>query len=200
MRTLTMLLMVLLSAGCALKSDEIRVASPAQHDAVVFDIDGTLTPGVYQIFTVREGAADAVRAFHDRGNKIIYLSARARIFQRFIPGWLKRNGFPDGAIHVPESSEDSRCPAAFKARILDLYTSRGWHVVSAYGDSCTDFRAYAAAKIEKGRVFALQREQGTQEGCACGNGCSCGTGLWEACWNGWSDNLQTIEALIQQNP
>ena len=53
--------------------------------AVIFDIDGTLTPCNACIFSERENASELVQAYADNGFKIIYLTARNVYFQFNIP-------------------------------------------------------------------------------------------------------------------
>ena len=124
--------------SCALLSFEIQKAPLKPGQAVVFDIDGTLTPSRLAIYTAREDAAKAVRVFADAGYKIIYLSARTQLFQSGIPNWLKENHFPEGSINVPQTDKDSSDHAAFKERVLNAYKKNGWTFVAAYGDSVTD--------------------------------------------------------------
>jgi len=165
---------------------EVQKAPLKPDKAVVFDIDGTLTPKVSAIFTVRDEAASAVQLFADEGYKIIYLSARITLFQANIPNWLKKNHFPEGSIHVPETSADRSDHAAFKKRILDIYKENGWRFVAAYGDSSTDFQAYAEAGINKNTVFALQRAGET----------SCQPGVWAKCFSSWSEQMDNIAQLV----
>jgi len=166
---------------------EVQKAPLKQDQAVVFDIDGTLTPKPSAIFTARDDAASAVRLYADKGYKIIYLSARIAIFQANIPNWLKENHFPEGSIHVPQTATDSSDHAAFKKRILDIYKANGWKLVAAYGDSSTDFQAYAEAGIKRNYVFALQRAGET----------SCQPGIWAKCFSSWSEQMDFIENLTQ---
>ncbi|WP_144375350.1 LNS2 domain-containing protein [Thiolapillus brandeum] len=182
MRLLAVLLMVLLISSCALPSYEVQKAPMRRDKAVVFDIDGTLTPTPMAIFTAREDAAEAVRAYADDGYKIIYLSARVRQLQSGIPGWLEAHHFPEGSIHVPQNPEDSSDPAAFKKRILDTYKARGWRLVAGFGDSSTDFQAYRDAGLQKNRIFALKHEGET----------SCQPGTWARCLNSWSEYLKEV--------
>lgn len=177
-----MLILIGCSSCAVLPVAEVPYASAAQSKAVVFDIDGTLTPNVQDIFGVRPDAARAVHAFADKGYKIVYLSARVKAFQGNIPGWLKKNGFPDSAIHVQETEEDDKDHAQFKTRKLREYQARGWTLEYAYGDSKTDFVAYANVKIPKERVFALQRATET----------SCQPGIWKECLKGWTGHIDSI--------
>src|SRR5258706_12493410 len=156
MRIPIVLLIVALFSSCA----HARPIPNAPHNgapAVVFDIDGTLTPRRLEFLEVRPDAAKAVHIFAKKGYKIIYLSARSEVNEKATFDWLKRKGFPDGSLHLGESVADARNPVEFKKRILLGFLARGWKLEFAYGDQSTDFKAYAAVKIPKQRVFALQR-------------------------------------------
>jgi hypothetical protein len=182
MRVFVSPLMVLLISSCALPSFEVQKAPARRDQAVVFDIDGTLTPNPLAVFTARQDAAKAVRAYASDGYKIIYLSARTRLLQSGIPGWLEAHHFPEGSIHVPQDSRDSSDPAAFKKRILDIYKTRGWRLVAGFGDSSTDFQAYVDAGLPNSRIFALKREGET----------SCQPGAWVRCLESWAEYLKEV--------
>jgi phosphatidate phosphatase PAH1 len=183
MRLSLALILILVISGCALKPDAIPPAPYAQAQAVVFDIDGTLTPDVMSIYSVRPEAAKAIRLYAEKGFTVIYLSARTKLFQSNIPGWLKKYDFPDGPIHVPETRADAGNHAAFKTRILKAYQDKGWILAYAYGDSTTDFEAYAAVGIPKAHIFALQRKDDTL----------CQPGSWNTCLKNWGEQLNFIE-------
>lgn len=171
------ILFFLLLAGCATLQSSTMQPSPKDGKAVVFDIDGTLTPRPVEIWSVRAGAADAVSGYADKGYMIVYLSARTPLLQSGIPEWLKKNGFPNGSVFVPESLKEANHPAQFKTGILQQLIAHGWRIVAAYGDSSTDFEAYAAVGIPKERIFALKRE----------GDCVCQTGTWSKCLDGWNE-------------
>lgn len=179
MRSLIILLAVMLYTGCALLPFDIQWAPPKYDEAVVFDIDGTLTPKPSAMNTVRDDAANAVRLYADKGYKIIYLSARIKLFQSRIPDWLKKNHFPVGSIHVPQTKIDSSDHSAFKKNILNRYKEKGWKFVAAFGDSSTDFEAYADVGIKKDQVFALKRVGKT----------SCQPGIWTMCFSSWTEQI-----------
>lgn len=157
-RSIAVLGLVVVLGGCALTPDQMKSASAPQVRAVVFDIDGTLTPNVLSVFKVRPYASKAVHLYADKGYEIIYLSARVKMLQSSIPGWLEKHDFPEGTLHVTETDADKNDHAYFKTRILNEYSSNGWKLSYAYGDSTTDFEAYAAAGIPEAHVFALQRK------------------------------------------
>jgi phosphatidate phosphatase PAH1 len=184
MRTIPLLAAIVLIAGCAQLPQVDVPAPPApQARAVVFDIDGTLTPGVYAVGEVRPDAAKAVRMYSDKGYRVIYLSTRINFLQSRIPAWLKDNGFPGpGNLHTSQNDEEHNNPAAFKARILKEYRARGWSLVGGYGDSSTDFQAYAEAGIKQDHVFAIRRR----------GEITCEWGKWQDCLQGWTDHLGFI--------
>lgn len=187
MRNIIILLALTLCSSCKLRTFDIQKAPLKPDQAVVFDIDGTLTPKPSAYSTARDDAARAALLYADNGYKIIYLTARRKIFQFVIPGWLKKNGFPEGSIQVTQTSADGSDHAAFKERLLEEYQQNGWHFIAAYGDSSTDFEAYSAVGIDKDRVFALRRA---------GEG-SCQPGIWALCLDSWSNHLQRITEIVK---
>jgi len=191
MRNLIILLAAVLCSSCAqLPLAAIPPATPKQAQAVVFDIDGTLTPHLLSIFEARIDAADAVRIFAEKGYKIIYLSTRSRWLQARIPGWLDKNGFPRGSLYLAQTDEDHRYPDVFKRQILQEFIDKGWNVEFAYGDSHTDFVAYALVRIPKERVFALLPKGET----------SCQPGDWKACLTGWAEHLDFVRKSVPSVP
>lgn len=190
----TKLFMVYAVLLCACDSQsppaEPPETGPAQQQAVVFDIDGTLTPKVHTIFRTRDGAAEIVGLMAKKGYRIVYLSARVKVLSAGIPAWLKENGFPDGRIFIAESGEEHRHPATFKAGVLKTLIEQGWALAYAYGDSSTDFEAYAAAGIPKDRVFALLRE-GEK---------TCQPGEWSACLAGWTGHVNFVRQSVPPVP
>ena len=182
MRNLVILLALVASTSCAPLPVVIPEAPFDHAKAVVFDIDGTLTPTPLKYWKARDDAANAVQLFSKEGYEIIYLSARITLLQRDIPGWLKENSFPDGRIYVTQTAEDRRDHAKFKARILRDIIAHGWVIGYAYGDSSTDFEAYAEVGIPRQHVFALRRE----------GDADCQPGVWNACLSGWTEYLDSV--------
>ena len=162
------------------------VANAHTDRAVVFDIDGTLTPNVFAIWLARHNAAASVQRYADAGFEIIYLSARVRMFQAGVDDWLTENGFPQGHLHLAVTDAAQDAPAQFKADVLNAYRARGWTIAAAYGDSTTDFEAYARAGIPADHVFALRRAF---------HG-SCKTGDWQGCYATWVDLQPMINGII----
>jgi len=183
MRLHLLIFTVLLISSCAQLPPADIPTAPKQHaSAVVFDIDGTLTPSPLKFWQPRDDAAKVVQNFADKGVKIFYLTARVTLLQSNIPDWLQEHGFPSGGIYVTQNAQDRNDHAQFKARILRELLAHGWKIEYAYGDSSTDFEAYAAVGIPKPHVFALLRA-GDKD---------CQPGVWQACLNGWSSYLNSL--------
>jgi len=157
-----------------------------QANAVVFDIDGTLTPSVSAVFEVRKDAAEAVRAYAEKGYKVIYLSTRVSWLSADIPDWLRKKGFPEGSVHVAQTREERNQPEVYKAGVLGAYVAHGWSLKYAYGDSSTDLAAYAEVGVPKEHVFVLLRRG--ESGCQ--------PGLAAACLGGWTEHLEFISASV----
>lgn len=149
---------------------------------VAVDIDGTLTPRDLAFTEVREGAAEALRLYAGKGYRIVYLTARVPVAQAGLPAWLQRHGFPAGPLHVAQTADERAHIERFKAEVLQAYRQRGWRLADAYGDSSTDFAAYASAGFGRERVFALRRQG--DEGCQ--------PGAYSRCLDGWTDQLGWI--------
>lgn len=173
--------------GCApIPPAEVPPPTPSQGHVVVLDIDGTLTPKDIDVFEPRLGAADALNALSRKGYKIVYLTTRIPLFQSGLQDWLRQNGFPPGGLHVAQTAEERDNAAKFKAQVLAAYAGAGWRLAYAYGDSSTDFTAYAEANIPRERVFALNRRGGN----------TCQDGIYQACLEGWVEHLTYIEREI----
>lgn len=187
MRRISLFVTATLLYGCALITPaEVPTAIPPTDRVVVFDIDGTLTPHNLSVYEARAGAAQAVSAFAAKGYKIVYLTTRVPLFQPGLPNWLKQNGFPDGMLHVAQTAAERAQADKFKSQVLSAYKQHGWRLAYAYGDSATDFRAYAEAGIPREHVFALKRA-GSQE---------CQDGLYQTCLGGWTEHLPYIESQV----
>ncbi len=187
MKRPTLIVAALLWSQMALAQD-IPAAHAGADRMVVFDIDGTLTPSVWAYRFARPRAADVVQAYARAGVRVIYLSARRRVFQHEMPEWLAEHGFPDAPLYLTATVEDRADNAAFKTRILTEWVDQGWHIVAAYGDSSTDFAAYGAAGIPAEHVFALRRFGYD----------TCLPGVYAGCHDGWADLAKGVPALIGQ--
>jgi phosphatidate phosphatase PAH1 len=183
----TSLFCALFLAACAqLPPAEIPSAPQTRAQVVVLDIDGTLTPEDWAFAEVRPAAAQTVTAYSAKGYTIVYLSVRIPGLQQDLPGWLDRNGFPRGTLHVAQTSEERNDAGAYKSAVLTQYVKQGWRLAYAYGDSWTDFQAYASAGMPKERVFALRRR--SQQNCQ--------PGVYKACLDGWQQQPLYVEREV----
>ncbi len=177
-----------LCSSCAqLPYTNVPNISSTQKKAVVFDIDGTLTPAVSGVFEVRDDAAEVVRAYAGKGYKIVYLSARVGWLSARLPDWLKKNNFPEGSIHVAQTRDERNHPDVYKTGILQAFVANGWSVEYAYGDSSSDLTAYAASGIPREHVFALLRRGES----------NCQPGIAAACLTGWMEHLNFVSASVR---
>lgn len=181
-KLIKLILLVVILCSCAFEPVQIPPAPNNSPLAVVFDIDGTLTPRPIEFLEARPDVARAVQLYSDKGYKIIYLSARFPGFEAGTRAWLKHKGFPDGIVRIAGKDGDVGHPDQFKTRVLQDFLDKGWRLGFAYGDSSTDFIAYAAVSIPRTHVFALRREGDT----------SCQSGTWEACLSGWGEHITFI--------
>ena len=161
-------------------------AQAQERRAVIFDIDGMLTPSVLAIDTVRDDAALAATHFADAGVAIIYLTARVPLFQDRVADWLDDNGFPPGQLYLTQTDADRDDHGAFKARVLATYAAEGWTFVAAFGDSSSDFAAYAEVGVPQQQVYALRRRGAWR----------CKEGAWQGCYDRWADLLPVIKATL----
>jgi hypothetical protein len=171
--------------GCVHNPSVPKAPSPNPPSAVVFDIDGTLTPSPAAFLEARPDAVEAVRLYSQKGYKVFYLSARPIAFQKKTIEWLKKNGFPDySSIYLAERMDEH--PDVFKMRMLEEFRTNGWKLAYAYGDSNTDFIAYE--KVEGLIYFALRPEE--KHPCV-GN-------ERKVCLSGWSEHFSFIKGRERQ--
>ena len=179
----------LLVVACA-QIAPVAVQPPPIKDAqaIVLDIDGTLTPHDALVFVARPGAAKAVSAFASKGYEIIYISVRVPMFQAGLKDWLRVNGFPTGVLHVAQTTEERASPEIFKAALIDAYSRSGWRIAYAYGDSSTDFAAYAKARIPQERVYALKRLLSSD----------CQVGRYHLCLDNWNEHFEFVQRDVSR--
>ena len=180
LRMLLPALLLVLCSGCSTLPNQFDKPPVEQAKAVVFDVDGTLTPMVWRFWQVRDDAAKTAQQFADQGYHVFYVTARFLWLQWPLPDWLEDNDFPAGSLYVPQTWDEHRDPEHFKHRILQRLIDDGWQLEWAFGDSSSDFKAYASVQIPKSHVFALQRE----------NADECESGVWDRCLKGWAEFLQ----------
>lgn len=177
MRRALATLLIALGACAQLPPQDVPGPRQPGQPLVVVDIDGTLTPSVLAVGEARPAAAEVLRMLVDKGYGLAYLTAREPFAQGDLPDWLRREGFPPAPLHVAQTGAERADPASFKARWLAVYAQRGWRMAWAWGDSTSDFEAYARAGFAREQVFALRR-RGDAE---------CQGGAYARCLNGWDE-------------
>jgi len=155
---------------------------------VVFDIDGTLTNDVLSS-TAHVGAAKAVNLYVPKGYNVVYVTARPKsLFEQSTREWLAKNGFPNRPLYMASSLLIADADVeAYKTTTLKQLEATSGQVTYAYGDSTTDFKAYANVGTPKSSVFALKRAWSW----------SCQPGVWAACLK---DYVQHTTTFIQTRP
>jgi len=157
--------------------------------AVVFDIDGTLTPDCINLFDIREYAVDAVNLWLDKGYKVITVTARPQDFISFTDFYLNLIGIPTdrltSSVYAPICYTVNEERRAFKRdQILEQAERFDLNFIYAYGDSATDFQSYDDVGILKENTFALLRW-----GCT-----ECEPGNYADCFSSYEDHLNFISA------
>lgn len=155
-------------------------------DVVVFDIDGTLTTDQLTT-TPHPGAAAAVNAYVSKGYNVVYVTARWQAVQESSTRqWLADNGFPDRPLYMsPNLVIDDQSTITYKTSTLQSIEQGAPEVVYAYGDSSTDFVAYANVGVPSSHVFALKRASAS----------TCQSGTYNSCMDDYTAHLSFISAL-----
>jgi len=148
--------------------------------AVVCDIDGTLTTGdselildfaasIYNGSHVPEmypGAPDVVWSWSDKGYLPIYVTGRPDMLRERSQQWLVDMGFPAGAVHLTDTNAQalptSGGVATYKREFIQkVQTEAQATFYAAYGNATTDIEAYEGASIDKARTFIIGTNGGT---------------------------------------
>lgn len=142
----------------------------AGTQAVLFDIDGTLTEsdleqlGDYPAIrraSPKDGAYSLVRQYLDKGYQPIYLSARVYWYQKGTRDWLQWMGLPRGFLRTSTSNETSLFrTAAYKIEQIKLLQAAGINIVRAYGNAKTDAEAFIKAGLPANRSFTIGQDAG----------------------------------------
>lgn len=176
---------VVFATGCA-QQPPVPTPYPSFRHVVVLDIDGTLTPHNLSVFEARPDADKVVSAYVLKGYEIVYVTTRVRGFQSGLAEWLRKHNFPSQPVHIAQTSEERKNPAAFKAKTLRGYTKAEWQLAYAYGDSATDFLAYMSVGIPQERIFALKRRGADV----------CEGGGFATCLDDWTAHLSYVETQV----
>lgn len=185
-RKFMLMFAVVLSVSFAAIGTSAATAGAAGNDVVVFDIDGTLTNDTTSN-TPHPGAVDAVKAYKAKGYAVVYVTARWKAVQElYTRTWLALNGFPNQPLYMSSSLllTDS-ATVKYKTSTLAKIESGSPEVKYAYGDSSTDFLAYANAGVAQSNVYALKRASAS----------TCQAGVWNTCLVNYIGHLPFIASL-----
>lgn len=154
----------------------LSVVDPGRQ-AVLFDIDGTLTLNDFEAYADYVGiktaqahayAPETVEAYRDKGYQILYLTARPYWVTSDARPWFDHYGLLPWHYHSNPYGDGPIPPntLSFKTDYVRyLKDTVGLDIIRAYGNADTDIAAYAAAGIAKTDTWIIGRhagEDGTQ--------------------------------------
>ncbi|MDK2596015.1 phosphatidylinositol transfer protein [Pseudoalteromonas obscura] len=147
----------------------VTVVQPGTQ-AVLFDIDGTLTESdAEQIGDYtgidradqKEGAYSLVRRYLDLGYQPIYLTARVYWYAKGTRSWLRWTGLPQGFLRASSSNETSLFRTAeYKINEINQLQGQGLDIVRAYGNAKTDAEAFIRAGLGSDNSFTIGADAG----------------------------------------
>lgn len=146
---------------------------PAGTQAIVTDIDGTLTTSDWEaVQDVALGSdaemypdADAaMRLWASKGYRILFLTGRPQAVNRYSRSWLEDHAFPRMPMQLTDDAEqvfptDSGV-RTFKGGRLRELSAKGIEWQMAYGNATTDIDAYADAEIPKSDTWIIGSHAG----------------------------------------
>lgn len=142
------------------------------REAVLFDVDGTLTINDFEAYADYVGvktatpyyyAPQTVRAYQDKGYQIVYLTARPYWVTRDgrewfgkqnLPAWHYRSN-PYGAGPIPPNTVEHK--ANYVRYLRDTV---GLNIIRAYGNATTDIEAYANGGMPKADTWIIGEHAG----------------------------------------
>lgn len=154
-------------------SGYVSVVDPGR-DAVLFDIDGTLTINDFEAAADYLGvktatpyyyAAEVVNTYRQKGYQIIYLTARPYWVTKDGREWLNTQRIGPWHYHSNPYSAGPIPPNTqqFKTDyIRHLRNTVGLNTIRAYGNATTDIGAYADAGIPKAETYIIGPNAGQQ--------------------------------------
>jgi phosphatidate phosphatase PAH1 len=137
------------------------------RQAIVFDVDGTLTINDFEAYADYIGmktarpyveAIDTVRAYQEKGYQIIYLTARPAWVTKDSRDWFLKMGLPEGHYRSRFYDANSKIPTiqTHKTNYLNyLRKTVGLDIIRVYGNAITDIAAYADSGITKDQTYII---------------------------------------------
>ena len=142
---------------------------PKGVQTIVTDVDGTLTTSDWQLISDVIFGADAemypdantvMNQWAKKDFRLIYLTGRPQIVNRYTRTWLANHGFPAGTLHLTEDVgqliPNDTGVQKFKTDFLAGVQKDVAPVIKpAYGNAPTDIGAYAAVGIAKAVTWII---------------------------------------------
>jgi len=145
----------------------------ANRQAVIFDIDGTLTLsdaeqiGDYAGVSTAQAyyyAKETVEAYRQKGYQLIFLTARPYWMAKSSRVWL-RNTLQQSDWHL-RLNTNGEVPSSFgghaeyKRDYINKLKAEGLDIVRVYGNASTDIEAYEQAGIAKSETYIIGTNAG----------------------------------------
>lgn len=139
------------------------------RQAVVFDIDGTLTTSDFEMIPDVIGVRDAkayyyaqnlLDLYQSKGYLIIYLTARPEWLTSVTKDWLKQQ-LHQPSYHLRTRGKITDDKAEYKlAYLKKLQQSLGISIVHTYGNAKTDIEAYKQIGIDDSQIYIIGKHAG----------------------------------------
>lgn len=151
----------------------LSVVNPAR-EAVLFDIDGTLTINDFEAYADYVGvktaqaygyAPEVVKAYKAKGYQIIYLTARPYWVTKDAREWFGKYGLQDWHYRSNPYGDGPIPPdtQAHKTNYVKYLREQvGLNIVRAYGNAMTDIYAYADGGIPKAETYIIGENAGKE--------------------------------------
>ncbi|MBI5610893.1 MAG: hypothetical protein HY902_18585 [Deltaproteobacteria bacterium] len=157
-------------------ADGLVAVWPKGVQVVVSDIDGTLTTSDWELFkdvfgkksaAMYADADKAIRTWTGKGYRVLYLTGRPQIYNRYSRNWLDTHNLPLGVVRLTDDVGDvvpsESGVQEFKTQVLkDLLASHAAVLKAGHGNAVTDIGAYQAAGIPNADLWIVGPHAGEQ--------------------------------------
>lgn len=145
----------------------------AGRQAVLFDIDGTLTINDFEAYADYAGvktaqpyayATNMVNAYKSKGYQVIFLTARPYWVAKDARDWFATVGIPSWHYRSnPASAVIPNDTQAHKTNYVKyLKNTVGLDIIRAYGNATTDIAAYADGGLPKAQTWIIGANAGKE--------------------------------------
>ncbi len=159
--------------GDASSASQLLTVVAPETDAVIFDIDGTLTTSDAEIIkeiralledrsyvpAIRPGAAAVAERWAALGYLVVYVTARPDNLRGLTRAWLAAKGFPPGPVLLSDRVRDvipGDAVRTFKRGAFSRLTSGAkLRIAAAYGNATTDIEVYREFKVPAQRLYVV---------------------------------------------